>query len=116
LHFRFSDKRKTALATSLLILTLALSSFLMLAPTAKAQPALLDPSDIPKFTNQLTGQPPAYTPKWMKNPNGTGVVMYYEVTMSKSAQQVLPTVDENGFSTVMEKRRSRLTEDKRVTL
>ena len=69
----------------------------MLVPTVKAD--LLDPSDIPKFTNQLTGPPPVYTPKLMKNPNGPGVVMYYEVTMDESSQQVLPTIDENGDPT-----------------
>jgi len=94
-----SDRRKIGLATSLLILMLALSSFLMLVPAASAQPALLDPSSIPKFTNQLTGPPPVFTPTWMKNPNGTGVVMYYEVTMNRSRQQILPTVDENGDAT-----------------
>jgi spore coat protein A len=97
LIFRFSDKRKTALATSLLIIMLALSSFMMLVPTVKA--ALLDPSDIPKFTNQLTGPPPVYTPKMIKNPNGPGVAMYYEITMDESSQQILPTVDENGDPT-----------------
>ena len=97
LNIRLSDKRKTALATSLLILTLALSSFLMLVPTVKAD--LLAPSDIPKFTNQLTGPPPVYTPTMIKNPNGPGVAMYYEITMDESSQQVLPTVDENGDPT-----------------
>ena len=92
-----SDKRKTALVTSLLIITLALSSFLMLTPTVKAD--RLVPADIPKFTNQLTGPPPVYTPTMIPNPNGPGVAMYYEITMDESSQQVLPTVDENGDPT-----------------
>jgi spore coat protein A len=99
LRFRFSDNRKTAVATSLLILTLALSSFLMIDATVEAQPTLLDPSTIPKFTNQLTGPPPVYTPTFIPNPIGPGVAMYYEVTMDESSQQVLPTVGENGDPT-----------------
>jgi len=97
LHISLSDKRKTALTTSLLIITLALSSFLILVPTVKAD--LLDPNDIPKFTNQLTGPPPVYIPKIIRNPNGPGIAMYYEITMDESKQQVLPTVDENGDPT-----------------
>jgi spore coat protein A len=71
----------------------------MLVATVKAQPELLDPSTIPKFTNQLAGPPPVYTPTWIPNPNGPGVAMYYEVTMDESSQQILPTVDENGDPT-----------------
>jgi spore coat protein A len=83
-------------SVALSILTIMLTLGL---PSVTAAPALLDPSSIPKWVNQLTGPPPVYTPKWIKNPNGTGFVMYYEITMSKSMQQVLPTVDENGDPT-----------------
>jgi spore coat protein A len=82
----------------ILIAALAMSSLTVLSEVS-GQPALLDPSTIPKFINQLTGPPPVFTPKWMKNPNGTGFVMYYEVTMSKSMQQILPTVDADGNPT-----------------
>ena len=97
--FLKSEARKKTLATTLLIAVLTISSFLMLTDTVKAQPTLLDPTTIPKFTNQLTGPPPVYVPKIIRNPNGRGIALAYTIKMDESMQQVLPTVDELGNPT-----------------
>jgi spore coat protein A len=99
---RRKEMKSKNMFSTLLMIVIMISAFTSLATvtsTTYAQPSLLDPDTIPKFVNQLTGPPPVYTPKWIKNPNGTGFAMYYEVTMSKSAQQILPTVDEYGNPT-----------------
>jgi spore coat protein A, manganese oxidase len=98
LRKKLSYKKTSSIVATILIATLALSLSAML-PQVNAQPALLDPSDIPKFTNQLTGPPPVYSAKMIPNPTGPGVAKYYEVVMDEHAQQVLPTADENGDPT-----------------
>jgi FtsP/CotA-like multicopper oxidase with cupredoxin domain len=89
LNTRHSIKRKTVFAATLLVATLVLSSFVMLG-TANAAPALLDPLTIPKFVNQLTGPPPVYVPKIIKDPLGKGIAFEYTVTMDEKMQQILP--------------------------
>ncbi len=83
----------------ILIALLSLSSFAYLGSVHAQDPMLLDPTTIPKYTNQLTSPPPVYVPKMIPNPNGPGVAAYYEITMDESMQQILPTVDENGDPT-----------------
>ena len=92
----FSNRAKAILIATMLIATIAISAFAML-PQVKAQ--TIDPTTIPKFTNQLTGPPPVYTPTIISSPEGKGIAMYYEVTMDEQSQQVLPTVDEDGNPT-----------------
>jgi spore coat protein A len=91
LHFRFSDKRKTALATSLLIVVLALSSFMMLASAApKAAAGIIDPKTIPKFTNQLIANIPVYTPTNVLDANNQVIRQDYTVTMTTLNEEILP--------------------------
>ena len=94
-----SIKRKNFLTATLLVAILFLSSFAFIASVKADYPELIPPETIPKYVNQLTGPPPVYKPTIMKNPNGPGIAMYYEVTMDESNQQILPTVDENGNPT-----------------
>jgi spore coat protein A len=91
LHFRFSDKRKTAIATSLLIVVLALSSFMMLASAApKAAAGIIDPKTIPKFTNQLIANIPVYTPTNVLDANNQVIRQDYTVTMTTLNEEILP--------------------------
>jgi spore coat protein A, manganese oxidase len=89
LNKNLSIKGKTLFTSALLIAMLVLSSFAILQPV-NAQPALIDPAVIPKFVNQLTGPPPVYVPKVIKDPQGKGIAYQYTVTMDESLQQILP--------------------------
>ncbi len=85
-----STKTKTAFFALLLVAALALGSF---ASVVEVKALLPDPSvasSIPKFVNQLTGAPPVYVPKIIRDPNGRGIAYEYTVTMDESIQQVLP--------------------------
>jgi FtsP/CotA-like multicopper oxidase with cupredoxin domain len=90
-------RSKIVLSTLLMFVMIACLAT-TISPTY-AQPSLLDPNMIPKFVNQLTGPPPVYVPKLIRDPNGRGIAFEYTVTMDESMQQVLPTVDEFGNPT-----------------
>jgi FtsP/CotA-like multicopper oxidase with cupredoxin domain len=98
LKVKLSIKGKIVFTATLLVAMLAISSFAMLG-TVEAAPTLLDPSMIPKFTNQLTGPPPVYVPKIIKDPLGKGIAFEYTVTMDEKMQQILPTTDALGNPT-----------------
>ena len=85
-----STKNKIALFAIVLIAALALSSVAQVIEVKALPPDPSDASSIPKFVNQLTGAPPVYVPKIIKDPNGRGIAYEYTVTMDESMQQVLP--------------------------
>jgi spore coat protein A len=86
-----SNKRKTTLATSLLIVVLALSSFMMLASAApKTAAGIIDPKTIPKFTNQLIANIPVYTPTDALDGGGNVIRQDYTVTMTTVDEEILP--------------------------
>lgn len=91
------EKNMKIVATVLTII-LAFSSILMVFEPATAAPkanaGLLDPKTIPKYTNQLTGAPPVYTPEY-----STATADYYTVDVTAFQQQVLPTIDAKGNPT-----------------
>lgn len=75
---------------SLIAAILLVTSFVLFASPARAQPMLLDPLTIPKYVNQLEGPPPVYEPFVAKDPNTGLLTHYYNVTMSEFYQQILP--------------------------
>jgi spore coat protein A len=90
LEKKLSIKRKNVLTTALLVALMVLSSFAILSPVNAEPLELIVPKEIPKFVNQLTGPPPVYVPKVIKDPDGKGIAYQYTVTMDESMQQVLP--------------------------
>ncbi len=54
------------------------------------EPALLDPTTIPKYVNELTGAPPVYVPTVVTDARGNVVSHDYVVTMSAFYEQILP--------------------------
>jgi len=58
LKINLSLKRKNIITATLLVAIMTLSSFAIFTPVSADDPVLLDPTEIPKFTNQLTGPPP----------------------------------------------------------
>jgi len=56
--------------------------------TAKAD--FIDPADIPKYVNQLSGPPPVYVPEVVVDPETGEVSENYTITASEFYQQILP--------------------------
>lgn len=94
-----SAPSKSVLTAAIAGIIIIVSLFTVLGNPVKAEPTLLDPLTIPKFVNQLTGPPPVYVPKMIRDPTGRGIAFEYTVTMDESMQQILPTVDEFGVAT-----------------
>ena len=83
-------KSLTQMRVSLIAAILLVTSFVLFASPARAQPMLLDPLTIPKYVNQLEGPPPVYEPFVAIDPNTGLLTHYYNVTMSEFYQQILP--------------------------
>jgi len=78
----FTRVKPTSIASiAVLIALLVLSSQVPIAGAVPPAPALLDPTTIPKYVNQLAGPPPVYVP----DPAGM-----YIVDMTEFTQQILP--------------------------
>jgi spore coat protein A len=76
--------------TFLTIVLLSSASLATMTAQAQSSPSLLDPLNIPKWENQLTGPPPVYQPN--VNTNNGQVVQYgYTVTMSSFKERLLPS-------------------------
>ncbi|OPY33709.1 MAG: multicopper oxidase [Methanomassiliicoccales archaeon PtaU1.Bin124] len=73
----------------------------LIPPALAAPPGLkdLDPSSIPKFTNQLDGPPAVFTPTTMLDPTNGLMTDHYSIIASEFYQQILPTVDQQGRPT-----------------
>ena len=80
----------TLTKVSLIATILLLSSLTVFVANAQVPPALLDPLLIPKYVNQLTGQPPVYEPTVATDPSTGLLTHYYTVYMSEFYQQILP--------------------------
>lgn len=77
---------------SLIVIVFSAAMVLSVLPLGTSQtPQLLDPATIPKFTNQLSGPPPIYTPNNITDNNGKLVRQEYTVKVSQFTQQILPT-------------------------
>jgi len=73
---------------------------LSLAPASHAQtPQILDPSNIPKFVNQLNQPPPTYTPTNVTDDSGKLVRQEYTVGVTQFTQQMLPAATADGTPT-----------------
>lgn len=73
---------------------------LSLAPASYAQtPQILDPSNIPKFVNQLNQPPPTYTATNVTDDSGKLVRQEYIVGVTQFTQQMLPTSTADGTPT-----------------
>lgn len=73
---------------------------LSLAPASHAQtPQILDPSNIPKFVNQLNEPPPTYTPTNVTDDSGKLIRQEYTVSVTQFTQQMLPTATPDGAPT-----------------
>lgn len=59
-------------------------------PPTPSPPALLDPTTIPKYVNQLTGPPPVYVPTVIRGRGGEVIRHEYTVLMLSFEQQILP--------------------------
>lgn len=79
-----------SIATLLVLSILSTALFMNMSEAQTPDAPILDPLTIPKFVNQLTGAPPVYVGKLVRNPNGSGFAMQYTVTMDESMQQILP--------------------------
>jgi FtsP/CotA-like multicopper oxidase with cupredoxin domain len=93
LNTKISSRVRTTVLTSIATAMIVMSLFTVLASTVKAADsvALLDPLTIPKWVNQITGPPPVYVPRIIKDPLGKGIAFQYTVTMDESIQQILPS-------------------------
>ena len=61
--------------------------------------AILDPSTIPKWVNQLEGPPPVYVPTNVVDGSGKVIRQDYLVNITEFYEQILPTVNANGDPT-----------------
>lgn len=101
------DKKKMKTKASILLTTLTLVLLLSIAfawpvlavPPTPSPPALLDPTTIPKYVNQLNGPPPVYVPRVIRGKGGEVIRHEYTVLMQSFEQQILPTQYANGTPT-----------------
>jgi len=88
---------KKSLSLALLCVAIMVLS---LAPASHAQtPQILDPSNIPKFVNQLNEPPPTYTPTNVTDDSGKLIRQEYTVSVTQFTQQMLPTATPDGAPT-----------------
>lgn len=60
---------------------------------------ILDPTAIPKWTNQLFQNPPVYVPTNITDSSGKVIRQEYVVSIRQFRQQILPTLDSSGNPT-----------------
>lgn len=76
---------KTKLVTEmkgyLIAAILVFSMLAVLAPALPSVPALLDPTGIQKYVNQLTGPPPVYIPRVIRGRGGQTARHDYTIQM-----------------------------------
>ena len=85
---------------ALILTAIFLSSVpLVSAQDLSAKPSFLDPLKIPKYTNQLDGSSPVFTPTNITDSQGNVIRQDYTISASEFYQQMLPTVDSNGKPT-----------------
>jgi spore coat protein A len=92
--------RPTRVTILIIVLLFSLTPVLeATAQTVASEPTILDPTIIPKWTNQLDSQMPVYVPINVTDSNGNVIRQDFTVSVSQFYQQILPTVDSNGNPT-----------------
>jgi FtsP/CotA-like multicopper oxidase with cupredoxin domain len=91
-------KNKLAIVLVVSMLLSMFSIFNVSSVNAQVDEPTLDPSDIPKFVNQLV-IPPVYIPSYTYDYKNHQWIQNYRVDMTEFTEQILPTMDENGIPT-----------------
>lgn len=94
---KIKNNLSLVLAVSMFLSMFAVFSFGSAEAQTVDEPTL-DPSLIPKYTNDLV-IPPVYKPTWSYDYKNHQWIQKYKVDMTEFYQQILPTVDENGDPT-----------------